>query len=191
MSQHTRKKSTTSLRHIFTAIRGVSLECDALPAQCPHPWALREALNRMPNLYLRRTFCAEYKVRFASFTGKSYVLHECDPLKKCMIFQLDYDRKSDVSDQVGYWWVEPLSKDRSRVFYAAITTVPAWVPKICHGAIFDIVAKRSTAWVDVESRKEWAARRSERTPKHLDLARRASSKFSERLAAFSRSRRGD
>ena len=39
-----------------------------------------------------------------------------------------------------------------------MATVPAWVPKFTHGAILDLAAKRSTGWVDVESRKEYARR---------------------------------
>merc|ERR1711972_36309 len=73
-----------------------------------------------------------------------------------MTFHLDYDRKSDVSDQVGYWYVEPLKGDRARVYYSAMATVPVWVPKFAHGSILDLAAKRSTGWVDVESVKEYA-----------------------------------
>jgi len=105
-----------------------------------------------------RTFCALYRVRFATLVAQSYVQHEYEPFSKCMTFHLDYSRKSDVSDQVGYWWVESLKGDRSRVFYSAMATVPVWVPKLAHGAILDLAAKRSTGWVDVESRKAYAAR---------------------------------
>ena len=41
-----------------------------------------------------------------------------------------------------------------------MTTVPAWIPKFTHGSILDLVAKRSTGWVDVESRKVYASRGS-------------------------------
>jgi hypothetical protein len=98
-------------------------------------------------------------VRFGAVLAKSYVEHEHDPFAKCMTFQLDYSRRSDVSDQVGYWWVESLRHDRSRVFYSAMATVPAWVPKFAHGAILDLAAKRATGWVDVESRKVYADQR--------------------------------
>lgn len=50
-----------------------------------------------------RVFCAEYTVRFATVVATSYVYHEVDPFAKCMVFHLDYTRKSDVADQVGYW----------------------------------------------------------------------------------------
>jgi len=105
-----------------------------------------------------RSFCALYRVRFATFIAQSYVRHECDPLKRCMTFHLDYDHKSDVSDQVGYWYVESLRGDRSRVYYSAMATVPVWVPKFAHGAILDLAAKRATSWVEVESCKEYASR---------------------------------
>lgn len=110
------------------------------------------------NLNGLHTIYARYRVRFAALVAESYVYHEIDPFTRCMTFHLDYSRKSDVSDQIGYWWVEPLGRDRSRVFYAAVSTVPVWVPPFAVGSILDLVAKRALSWVDVESRKAFAAR---------------------------------
>lgn len=59
---------------------------------------------------------------------------------------------------VGYWFVESLGRDRSRVYYSAIATVPSWVPRFAVPSILDLAAKRSTGWVDIESRKAYAER---------------------------------
>jgi len=124
-----------------------------------------------------RVFCAHYTVRFAAVVAESYVQHEIDPFSRCMTFQLDYSIKSDVADQVGYWYVEPLRNNRARVYYSVMSTVPFWVPKMMHGAVLDLVAKRSTSWVDVESRKEYAAKSSRWTAAFGAKMRKLKSRF--------------
>ena len=99
---------------LYSESRSLSGTCAAARLETQRPEArpprlgsaerLSVAVSRnMLRARFRRTFCAQYRVRFATFVAQSYVRHECDPLKRCMTFHLDYDHKSDVSDQVGYW----------------------------------------------------------------------------------------
>ena len=71
-----------------------------------------------------------------------------------MTFQLDYTRKSELADTVGYWYVEELDDGWCRVFYSTDSQIPAWIPGFMKDALVNLAAKRSTAWVDAECRKE-------------------------------------
>ena len=44
-----------------------------------------------------------------------------------MVFYLDYSKRSDMDDSVGYWYVEgtPLG---CRVYYSQDTLLPGWIP---------------------------------------------------------------
>ena len=68
--------------------------------------------------------------------------------------QLDYSRCSDLSDSVGYWYVEDRNDGWCRVFYSTDSQIPAWIPGFMKDALVNLAAKRSTAWVDAECRKE-------------------------------------
>ena len=43
-----------------------------------------------------------------------FMEHTYDPAQQCLTFHLDYDRKSDLDDSVGYWYVQPTSPDACR-----------------------------------------------------------------------------
>ena len=45
-----------------------------------------------------------------------------------MTFHLDYSRRSDLDDSVGYWYVEPTGRTTSRVFYSCECKLRGWVP---------------------------------------------------------------
>ena len=38
--------------------------------------------------------------------------------QNCMVFNLDYDRRSDLDDSVGYWFAQPTGPASCRVFYS-------------------------------------------------------------------------
>jgi Polyketide cyclase / dehydrase and lipid transport len=66
------------------------------------------------------------------------VLHE--PAKNMVTWTLDYNKKSDVYDSVGYWYVEPHPKNPTqwaRVHYSTELSLFSWVPKF----IGDVISK--------------------------------------------------
>ena len=96
------------------------------------------------------------RIRESAFVFDCYVQHEYNPFQRCMVFQLDYSRKSDVDDSSGYWFVEALPSGGSRVYYALEATVPAWVPKALKGPMLSLGARRAASWVDEASTKSYA-----------------------------------
>jgi len=96
---------------------------------------------------------SRYKIRAAGMTMEYFMKHIYEPKKQCMTFHLDYDRFSELSDTVGYWYVEKLDDGWCRVYYSTDSQVPGWVPGFMKDQIVNLAAKRSTSWVDVECKK--------------------------------------
>ena len=88
-----------------------------------------------------------------------YVEHVYDPLNHAMSFSLDYTRKSDVADQVGYWYCEKLAGGWTRLYYSTDFQIPRWVPPFAKGFILKLAAKSSVTWVAVETAREMEKRR--------------------------------
>ena len=63
--------------------------------------------------------------------------------------QLDYSRCSDLSDSVGYWYVEDRKDGWCRVFYSTDSKLPAFVPGMLKDMLTNLAAKRSTSWVEM------------------------------------------
>ena len=92
--------------------------------------------------------CAKYKLKAAGFTLIYYMKHIFEPKKHSMTFHLDYDRLSDLSDSVGYWYVEDLKDGWCRVYYSTDSSLPRFIPGFAKDAIVKMASKRSTSWVD-------------------------------------------
>mmetsp|Transcript_7584 Transcript_7584/g.22182 ORF Transcript_7584/g.22182 Transcript_7584/m.22182 type:complete len:215 (+) Transcript_7584:310-954(+) len=81
-----------------------------------------------------------------------YSKHVFSPRNRCLTWTLDYDRKSDLYDSVGYWRVDAIAGEpaRCRVFYSTSSLVRG-LP----GFVMDLVTaqalKSSTAWVKKHS----------------------------------------
>ena len=61
-----------------------------------------------------------------------YVKHLYYPALSSLTWTLDYSKKSDFDDSVGYWYVKP-HPDRpgwSRVYYSVAVNMYDWVPKL-------------------------------------------------------------
>lgn len=72
---------------------------------------------------------AKYTVNVGpSFKLNYYLEHHHEPLQNCMTWHLDYSRRSDLFDSVGYWYVEPRGPELSRVYYTTDSLLPSWIP---------------------------------------------------------------
>ena len=91
---------------------------------------------------------------------KYYVTHTYDPAQRCMVFHLDYDRRSDLDDTVGYWYVDPAGRATCRVFYSCECKLRGWVPGPVYNMLTKEAVKKATTWVERESVKEWRSSKS-------------------------------
>ena len=94
------------------------------------------------------TVCATYTLKAAGVSLTYYMKHIFEPRKHCMTFHLDYDRCSELSDSVGYWYVEDMKDGWCRVYYSTDSKLPSFVPGFLKDKLTSMAAKRSTSWVD-------------------------------------------
>lgn len=76
--------------------------------------------------------------------------------QNCMVFNLDYDRRSDLDDSVGYWFAQPTGPTSCRVFYSCECKLRGWVPGPVYNVLTKQALKQATTWVSSEATKEWA-----------------------------------
>ena len=71
---------------------------------------------------------ARYAVSLGpTFKIAYYLEHQYEPLQNCMVWHMDYSKRSDLFDSVGYWFVEAQPWG-SRVYYTTQSMLPAWIP---------------------------------------------------------------
>jgi len=132
-----------------------------------------------------RVVKSTYEISALHMKFKYFMRHEYDPSANCMTFALDYDRRSDLDDSVGYWYVLPTGRASSRVYYSCECKLRGWVP----GPVYSLLTKealtKATSWVERESVREWRASRSnlanEALVQFVSNVRESMANFAERL----------
>jgi len=102
-----------------------------------------------------QTIKSAYEISAIHLKFKYYVIHTYDPAARCMTFHLDYSRRSDLDDTVGYWYVLPKGRTDCRVYYSCECKLRGWVPPPVYNLLTKEALKKATTWVSVESLKEW------------------------------------
>ena len=119
---------------------------------------------------VERPGCSTVKVRYdihalhMKFTY--FMTHHYDPTQRCLVFHLDYDRRSDLDDSVGYWFVQPRGPHQCRVFYSCATRLRTWVPGPVYALMTKQALRQATTWLDIESVKAWQAEQARRAARH-------------------------
>lgn len=117
-----------------------------------------DACNNYANVELRdgsKLIKSKYTIHAAHLKFTYFVEHRYDPVERCMVFNLDYSKQSDLDDTVGYWYARPRSPTSCRIFYSTECKLRGWVP----APVYNILAKQAlaqaTTWVSREANKEW------------------------------------
>ena len=79
-----------------------------------------------------RTIKTRYDIHALHMKFTYYMVHMWDPAKRCMTFQLDYDRRSDIDDSVGYWFVQPKGPEVRACSSILFNTLPKPFCVSCH-----------------------------------------------------------
>jgi hypothetical protein len=101
---------------------------------------------------------ATYIVKIAmGYQLEYYIDQVYSPKQRCLTWTLDYSRKSDLHDSVGYWRVDllPDRPDRCRVFYSSSSLVKG-MPQFVMDILTSQALKASTAWVKKYAEIEYA-----------------------------------
>lgn len=107
-----------------------------------------------------RSVKSTYSIKALHMGLTYYIEHTYDPQMGCMTFCLDYDKRSDLDDSVGYWFVQPDGQRSCRVFYSCECKLRGWVPPPVYNLLTKEALKKATVWVSEESIKEWKEQRA-------------------------------
>jgi ribosome-associated toxin RatA of RatAB toxin-antitoxin module len=100
------------------------------------------------------------KVGAMGMSVEYFIDHHYPTEKGWGTWTLDYDRKSDLDDSVGYWRVSPLKDDpsKSRVEYSVDLKISGWVPGFIRNLLVNDGLKEATSWVRVQAEKRAKSR---------------------------------
>jgi len=91
-----------------------------------------------------QVICADYTAKIGTFSVRYFMEHTYEPIKNSMTWALDYSRRSDLFDSVGYWYVEA-REGGSRVFYTTDALLPNWIPGPIKNAFANRAMRRNVA----------------------------------------------
>ena len=146
-----------------------------------------------------RTMKVRMKIGAMGVGLEFFISHTYDPKLSVMTWTLDYGRKSDVIDSVGYWGVEPhpSKPGQARVFYSVDVAMPDWLPGFVVGILNSKALSDATGWVKTESEKKRSSRAGTRRrrrradeQKAVQAAGRAGAKASASCRRRRRARAG-
>ena len=106
-----------------------------------------------------RTMKVRMKIGAMGVGLEFFISHTYDAKLSVMTWTLDYGRKSDVIDSVGYWGVEPhpSKPGQARVFYSVDVAMPDWLPGFVVGILNSKALSDATGWVKTSRRKSKGA----------------------------------
>ena len=86
-----------------------------------------------------------------------FVKHLYYPALNSLTWTLDYSRRSDFDDSVGYWYVVPHPDlpNWSRVYYSVSVSMYDWVPKVAVNFMSTKALTDATGWVKKFSEERW------------------------------------
>ena len=79
--------------------------------------------------------------------------HHYEPTANSMTWHLDYTKKNDLFDSVGYWYVEAQPWG-SRVYYTQDSLLPAWIPAPVRKKFTMVAMRSATDTLEPECLKE-------------------------------------
>ena len=142
--------------------RGMSIQDVAAPPETV--WSRITSYEDYPRWVGPVSECGNYEVagdhiktRFVlkglGFRVEYFIDHVYRPDQGFMTWTLDYTRKSDLDDSVGYWFVEPhpTRNGWTRLYYSVDFRMKGRVPKFVQDLVTRQGLKEATGWVKRES----------------------------------------
>lgn len=102
----------------------------------------------------------QMQVGFPMLKLKFFIRHEYHPKLNSLTWTLDYDRKSDLDDSCGFWYVvpHPTKPQWSRVYYSVDVAMFDWVPSFVVKFMSQQALTEATGWVKKYSEIEYGMR---------------------------------
>jgi hypothetical protein len=97
------------------------------------------------------------KIGFSIIHLEFFIKHLYYPALHSLTWTLDYSKKSDLDDSVGFWYVipHPHHKTWSRVYYSVQVSLYDWVPKFVVDFMSTKALTDATTWVKKFSELEY------------------------------------
>jgi len=108
------------------------------------------------NNYLSQTIYTRMKIGLSMVQLEYFIKHSYHPKLNVLTWTLDYTKRSDLDDSVGYWYVikhPTKGQSWSRVYYSVDVAIPNWLPKFVKDFFSTKALTDATAWVKRESEK--------------------------------------
>lgn len=105
-----------------------------------------------------KSICATYTAAVGMFKLRYFLEHNYEPLQHSMTWHLDYSRRSDIFDSVGYWYVESKQGGGSRVYYTQDTLLPSWIPSGVRKTFTKVAMRAATSKLEPACLDEMRAR---------------------------------
>jgi len=107
------------------------------------------------------------KIGFSIMSFEFFIRHLYFPTLHSLTWTLDYTKKSDLDDSVGYWYVIPhpeYPQKWSRVYYSVQVALYDWVPKFIVDFMSTKALTDATAWV-----KKYSELQYEKTSQKINM----------------------
>lgn len=90
-----------------------------------------------------------------AFSIEYFIDHIVNKEKGYVTWTLDYSRKSELDDSVGFWYVakHPTKPNWTRLYYSVEIRVASWVPSFVENYLSKEGLVTATAWVKKEAEK--------------------------------------
>ena len=114
------------------------------------PKTLESQNYRVEHHHGRQTIYTRMKIGFSGINLQFYIKHQYDPKLDSLTWTLDYTKKSDLDDSVGFWYVIPhpdYPDAQSRVYYSVEVRLFDWIPKFVVQFLSQKALTEATAWV--------------------------------------------
>lgn len=148
------------IRRLTGADGGGGVIIQDLAASPQRVWATLQNFVRYPEWVKHVELCQSYekrnghiKVEFLvgmmGLEYRYYIDHTIDEENRYMHWTLDYARRSDFDDVVGYWHVEPHPTQHgwSRLYYSVNLQLSGWIPGFVRNIIIETGLIDAVSWV--------------------------------------------
>jgi len=98
----------------------------------------------------RKRFWVRMMIGFPMLKIQFFTSHLYDPVRNSLIWTLDYTRKSDLDDSVGFWYVIPHPDNPNRwtrLYYSVDVLIFPWMPQFVVDYLSNKALTDATAWV--------------------------------------------
>jgi len=147
--QQTRHNNIDRKTAIFDVIASPKTVWQVITSFQNYPQWIQEISETEIYVSKGRNICVDFIISVYLVDIQYFIKHDYQPEKGYMTWTLDYNRKSDLDDSVGYWLVYPSSEGtgKTRVEYSVDLCIGPGIPNFIETILADKGIKNASQWV--------------------------------------------